>query len=142
MKPRLLATTIGVTVLVASFGCRREKPTAPGDPLLDAIRAEERAGELTYAESQGKALFDQYCSTCHGDEGKGDGQNASNLNPAPPDLTVSPNMRDATYVRKVIADGSAAVGRSALSPPWGRNLSAQQVDYLVAYCQALGRRKP
>jgi hypothetical protein len=38
-------------------------------------------------------------------------------------------------------EGSAAVGRSPLSPPWGRTLSAQQIDYLTLYCQALARKK-
>jgi len=110
--------------------------------MLDAIRAEERAGGLSYAESQGKILFAHYCATCHGDEGKGHGQNASNLNPPPPDMTVSKNMRDPALLRSVITEGSAAVGRSSQSPPWGRNLSRQQIDYLVAYCQSMERRKP
>jgi len=127
-------------VLVAMAGCGRPTPQ-PGDPLFDAIRAEERgAGNLTYAESQGRTLFGHYCATCHGDEGHGDGQNASNLEPPPPDLTVPKNVSDPALVRRVIAEGSAAVGRSALSPPWGRSLSRLEIDYLVAYCQALGRK--
>jgi mono/diheme cytochrome c family protein len=132
-----------LTVLVLLGACARTPPPRPGDPLLDAIRAEERgAGNLTYAESQGKALFAHYCATCHGDEGRGDGQNASNLTPPPPDLTAPSHGSDPALVRKVIAEGSAAVGRSALSPPWGRNLSRQEIDYLVAYCQTLARKKP
>ncbi len=110
--------------------------------MLDAIRADERVGGLSYGEGQGKRLFAQYCSTCHGDEAKGDGQNASNLSPAPPDLTSSRITRDPALLRRVITQGSAAAGRSPLSPPWGRSLSAQQIDYLVEYCEALGRKKP
>lgn len=114
----------------------------PGDPLLNAIRADERGGgDLSYAESQGKHLFSHYCATCHGDEGRGDGQNASNLNPSPPDMAVSKNIGDTAYLRNVIAEGSASAGRSALSPPWGRNLSRQEIDDLVVYCQAIGRKK-
>ena len=120
-------------------GCRNVGHRSPGDPMLEAIRAEEREGKLTYVESQGRHLFVHYCATCHGDEGRGDGQNASNLNPPPPDLTSSGSARDAALLRKVIVDGSAAVGRSPLSPPWGRSLSQQEVDYLVAYCVSLGR---
>jgi mono/diheme cytochrome c family protein len=133
-------SSIGLAILVslvAVTGCRRPEP--PPDALIDAIRADERAGGLSYGEGQGKRLFAQYCATCHGDEGKGDGQNASNLNPPPPDLTTSKNARDVAYLRKVITQGSVAVGRSPLSPPWGRSLTAQQVDYLVAYCRALPR---
>src|SRR6266487_2331961 len=112
--------------LAASVACRSGPRPMPGDPMLDAIRAEERTGNLTYAESQGKHLFGHYCATCHGDEARGDGQNASNLNPPPPDMTASKDAQDAALLRRVIAEGSAAVGRSPLSPPWGHNLTAQQ----------------
>jgi mono/diheme cytochrome c family protein len=133
--------TVTALALVASIGCRSRPQPKPGDPLLDAIRAEEREGNLTYVESQGKHLFLHYCATCHGDDGRGDGQNASNLTPPPPDLTASVNARSAALLRKVITEGSASVGRSPMSPPWGRSLSGQEIDYLVAYCQSLSRRK-
>ena len=110
--------------------------------MIEAIRAEEREAGFTYAEGQGRQLFRQYCATCHGDEGKGDGQNASNLNPAPADFTGSKHLLDADYTRKVITQGSASVGRSPLSPPWGRNLRPQEIEYLVAYCHALAVKKP
>jgi mono/diheme cytochrome c family protein len=110
--------------------------------MLDALRAEDRAAGLDYAQGEGRTLFEHYCATCHGDEGRGDGQNASNLNPPAPDLGTSKSLADATYVRRVIAEGSAAVGRSPLSPPWGRSLSPQEIEYLTLYCQALGARKP
>ena len=133
----------GAVVVSAALaaGCRGTAPPPPADALLDAIRADERVGNLSYSEGQGKRLFVQYCATCHGDEGRGDGQNASNLNPPPPDITTSKNARDAAYLRRVITQGSAATGRSPLSPPWGRSLSAQQIDYLVAYCGALAHTK-
>jgi mono/diheme cytochrome c family protein len=127
---------------VALAGCGAGPTRPPGDPMLDAMRAEERAGDLSYAESQGRILFAHYCATCHGDDGKGDGQNASNLNPPPPDMSASKNTRDPALLRKVITEGSAAIGRSPQSPPWGRSLSRQQIDYLVAYCQSMERKKP
>ena len=130
-----------VLLMASAAGCRRPRTPPPADAMLDAIRAHERVGGLSYGEGQGKRLFVQYCSTCHGDEGKGDGQNASNLNPAPPDLTSSRITHDPALLRRVITQGSAAAGRSPLSPPWGRTLSAQQIDYLVEYCEALGRKK-
>jgi mono/diheme cytochrome c family protein len=122
--------------------CRRPAPGPPGEPMLEAIRAEEREAGLTYAEGQGKHVFDHYCATCHGDLGKGDGQNASNLNPVPPDLTTSKNLADASYLRRVITEGSAAVGRSPLSPPWGRTLSPQEIEYVTLYTRALAAKKP
>jgi mono/diheme cytochrome c family protein len=128
-------------VVLGAAGCHRQAPAPPADPMLEALRAEDQAAGLTYAQGQGKHLFDHYCATCHGDEGKGDGQNASNLKPPVPDVTASKSLGDPAYVRRVIAEGSAAVGRSPLSPPWGRSLSPQEIEYLVLYCQRLAARK-
>jgi mono/diheme cytochrome c family protein len=140
MTPRHSVGALLAAALMTS--CRRQAPAPPGDPMLEAIRAEEQAAGLTYAEAQGKHLFEHYCATCHGDGGRGDGQNASNLNPPPPDLTASKNVLDAAYTRRVIAEGSAGIGRSPLSPPWGRSLSTQEIEYLTRYCHALRAKKP
>jgi mono/diheme cytochrome c family protein len=137
---RLWPAVAAFVTLVSLAGCRRPSPP-PGEPVIDALKAEEREVGLTYAESLGRPAFAQYCATCHGDAGKGDGQNASNLTPPAPDFAASKTMADAAYVRRVIVQGSAAVGRSPLSPPWGRTLTAQQVEYLVLYCQALAKKK-
>jgi mono/diheme cytochrome c family protein len=131
---------VGALLVLAAAGCRRQAAAPPADPALEALRVEEQAAGLSYAEGQGKHLFDRYCATCHGDAGKGDGQNASNLNPPVPDLTTSKNLSDKTYVRRVIAEGSAAVGRSPLSPPWGRSLRPQEIEYLTLYCQSLAKQ--
>jgi mono/diheme cytochrome c family protein len=135
-------TMIACLVLMVVPACRHQAAEPPADSMLDAIRAEEKAQGLTYAEGQGKHLFEHYCVICHGDGGQGDGENAYNLNPPPPDLTTSKSAADENYLRRVIAEGSAAVGRSALSPPWGRNLSSQEIEYLVLYCRALQKKKP
>ena len=42
----------GVLALALLIGCKAGPKKAPGDPMLDAIRAEERAGDLSYTESQ------------------------------------------------------------------------------------------
>jgi mono/diheme cytochrome c family protein len=141
MTSKSRAIAISAVALAASIACRTGPRPQPGEPMLAAIRAEERQGDLSYVESQGKRLFVHYCGTCHGDEARGDGQNASNLNPPPPDMTASKTARDATLLRKVITEGSAAVGRSPLSPPWGRSLSRQEIEYLVAYCLSLNRTR-
>jgi mono/diheme cytochrome c family protein len=131
---------VGLLVAVASASCHRAAPEPPADPMLEALRAEEQVAGLTYAQGQGRHLFNHYCAACHGEGGAGDGQNASNLSPPPPDLTTSKSVADAAYTRRVITEGSAAVGRSPLSPPWGRSLSRQQIEYLSLYCQALGAK--
>jgi mono/diheme cytochrome c family protein len=133
---------VALLAAAAFAGCHRQAAAPAGEPMLTALQADERAAGFTYAEAQGHLLFGQYCATCHGDGGKGDGQNASTLNPAPPDLTALHPPPDPAFLRRVITLGSAAVGRSPLSPPFGRSLRAQEIDDLVLYCQALGRAKP
>ncbi len=135
-------TAGALLVLLLSAACRRHPAPEPGEPMLDAIRAEQGGSGLSFSERQGRRLFSQYCATCHGDDGRADGQNVSNLKPPPPDLTDAARRTGADTIRKVIAEGSAAVGRSPLSPPWARSLSEEQIDDLVAFCQVLARRKP
>src|SRR6266568_7781827 len=96
------AMAMTTLALATSVACRGGH-TQPADPMLDAIRAEERQGDLSYTEGQGKHLFLHYCAACHGDEARGDGQNASNLNPPPPDMAASKTTRD-TLLRKVITE--------------------------------------
>jgi mono/diheme cytochrome c family protein len=142
-RPLRAFASIALAALATAGACGRAPAPSPRDPVIDAIRAEEReGGQLTYAESQGKHLFAKYCATCHGDEGRGDGQNASNLTPAPPDMTALKGGSDAALIRRVIAEGSASVGRSPLSPPWARSISRQEIEYLVSYCQSVAQKKP
>jgi mono/diheme cytochrome c family protein len=138
VRPALAVLLLAVSLA----GCHRQASAPAGEPMLAALQADERAAGLTYAEAQGHVLFRQYCATCHGNSGKGDGQNASTMSPAPPDLTALKPPPDEAFLRRVITQGSAAVGRSPLSPPYGRSLRAQEIDDLVLYCQALARTKP
>jgi len=48
-------------------------------------RREPPAGAIS-----GKILYERYCASCHGTEGKGDGPAAETLQPKPPDLTQLP----------------------------------------------------
>ena len=140
MSARSLAVALVVGLAVS--GCHRKAPPPLTDPMLDALRAEDQAAGLSYAQGEGRHLFEHYCATCHGDGGKGDGENASNLNPPVPDLTAATSSGDAAFIRQVIAEGSAAVGRSPLSPPWGRSLSPQEIEDLTLYCQGLRAAPP
>ncbi len=100
---------------------------------MDAVQQGFRDGELTARESHGKRVFVQRCATCHGPEGRGDGQNAYNLQPPPPDFQVSLPQVSVEDRRAVIEGGTAALDRSTLCPPWGRTLREEEVEALVAY---------
>jgi len=127
----LLAVALGTA-------CRRS-PTPAADPLMDVFRQRAQEEGLTRIETDGKRLFVHYCSTCHGETGRGDGQNAYNLDPAPPDFQASLAGHPPSYWRQIVEGGSSAVGRSALCPPWGRTLAASEIDALIAYLQVLAK---
>lgn len=90
---------------------------------------------LTYEQRQGKYLFTKYCAVCHGEEGKGDGFNAYNLDPKPRDFTDAKTMSVLTdeHILQTISGGGRSVNRSVLMPSWGGRLSKEEIKYLLAY---------
>jgi mono/diheme cytochrome c family protein len=136
MKRRVLFL---VAVWLGLTGCRRTSPPAPPDPLGDVFNKQAQEAGLSRTATEGKRLFAHYCATCHGELGQGDGQNAYNLDPKPPEFQQSLRTHAPSYWRQIIEGGTAAVGRTPLCPPRGRVLSAREVDALMAYLEVLGR---
>ena len=125
--------------VVAGSACRQTSSEPQADPLMEAFRHQAQEEGLTQSETNGKRLFGHYCATCHGETGGGDGQNASNLDPAPTDFHDSLKAHPPSYSRQIVEGGTVAVGRSPLCPPWGRSLAREDVDALMAYLQVLAR---
>src|SRR3989304_1287603 len=90
---------------------------------------------LAYEERQGKHLYIRYCAVCHGQEGKGDGFNAFNLDPKPRDFTDSTYMNSLSGERLIetITEGGRGVNRSPLMPSWNGRLSGMEIEYIVSY---------
>jgi len=130
---------LAATLALGLAACRGSSRPAPQDPLGDVFRKQAQEEGLSRIETEGKRLFAHYCETCHGERGQGDGQNAYNLDPKPPEFQQSLQAHAPSYWRQIIEGGSAAVGRSPLCPPWGRALSARDIDALIAYLAALER---
>jgi cytochrome c oxidase cbb3-type subunit 3 len=88
---------------------------------------------------QGKKLYGQFCASCHGQSGKGDGAAAAALNPKPRDHTdkdYMSKMSDADML-SVIKNGGASIGKSPLMPPWGASLKDDQIQDIIAYIRTL-----
>lgn len=84
---------------------------------------------------RGSIVFRTYCVLCHGADGRGDGRAAKLYTPRPANLTVSP-FGDA-YKEMIIRGGGASVGRSSFMPPWGGELSEEQIHDLVTFLREL-----
>jgi mono/diheme cytochrome c family protein len=133
-----LGSAMGLAVATLA-GCRRGPSPTAGEPLMDVFRKQAQEEGLTRTQTDGKRLFATYCVTCHGDTGGGDGQNAYNLDPKPPDFQTSLSAHPRSYWRQIIEGGTASVGRSPLCPPWGHSLTASQIDALLAYLDVLAK---
>jgi len=95
-----------------------------------------------------KQLYEFYCAQCHGLSGKGDGPNVTqDFKTDPRNFTSVADMEKLSDadIKNVITDGGAAVSKSELMPPWGKTISAADIDKLVAYvrkfCNCKGKSK-
>lgn len=71
---------------------------------------------------KGRTEFLSYCASCHGADGKGEGQTSSNLKIRPADLTVLAKKNSGVFSPDVVArrvDGRSTPQRSSEMPIWG-----------------------
>ena len=107
----------------------------PGATLRAEDRAEIPRDSDEAAVIRGGIAFRTYCVLCHGANGKGDGRASKMYTPRPANLTVSP-FND-KYKEMIIRGGGSSVGRSPYMPPWGDELSEEQIHDLVAFLREL-----
>lgn len=90
-------------------------------------------------------MFQMYCVTCHGAEGKGDGPAAAGLNPKPASLAsdgfrLDPNGNgkkgEADDIKAVVRDGAAKYGGSPMMAPWAM-LSPEQLQAVTEHVKSL-----
>jgi mono/diheme cytochrome c family protein len=87
----------------------------------------------------GRELYMEKCVLCHGSQGEGwDWTRKVARPPVPiPDLAkVSPERSD-QFLFDVVRDGGEGVGKTRFMPPFGFQLSDQEVWDLVAYIRSL-----
>lgn len=146
----LTAGTLSVFIFILSCASQEKDNSVPSlNPVVQdssSVQQQENpAGvnetaavavpQLTYAEKQGKRLYEHYCAVCHGKQGQGDGFNAYNLNPHPRDFTDKNYMANLsqTWLVEVVRQGGRGVKRSVLMPSYEKTLSSKQIRNIVAY---------
>ena len=85
--------------------------------------------------NRGETVFKANCILCHGINGNGKGRASVLFDPPPADLTHSDKNDD--YKKMIITYGGAAMGRSAVMPVWGEQLSEVEIDDVINYINSL-----
>lgn len=107
----------------------RQLPSLNEDGTLPSPEQEEV--DLATVVDNKYALF---CSSCHGEQGAGDGASAKAYSPLPRDFTDQQWQRqnDDQRIATVIRDGGSAVGLSSAMAAFGAILNQQEIDEMVA----------
>ena len=89
--------------------------------------------------AEGQKLYMTYCSSCHGDKGRGDGAAGKALPVKPVDHTDGKLMNSFSdeFLMSIISKGGAAVGKSSFMPAWGGVLKENQLQDLLAYLRSV-----
>lgn len=132
-KHGLFSSLAVCAALVFGFlSCDARRPSAEAPTQPTSIRTQQDL-------AQGRTLYHQYCSPCHGQKGMGDGRYfASDLEPRPSDLTrTGAGILDSDQLVPWIQRGSAAFQRSTLCPSWGHTLSSTEIGALAHFVDSL-----
>lgn len=127
---------LGHILMVATWLALTAAPT-PGSGKRDAKSRVEAAPNFVLGgdAAKGEAKFKEICAVCHGPVGKGDGPAGGSLNPRPAnfaDPATAPRLTG-EHIYRVIKEGGAKNGRSALMVAFGGVLNEDELRNVVAY---------
>jgi len=147
MKLRLCASALVMMVIGGFSGCRQHAESPKADTLLSAYDTEAdwndaaRVIPLSYEQAQGKRVFYQQCVWCHSDSTPAGPSNRSNLTPVPPLLNdgATLNAESDEFMQNIVTLGGSAMGKSAMMPPYGKMLSAEEIRFVMAFTRAMAQ---
>lgn len=88
---------------------------------------------------RGRIVYENYCMLCHGKSGLGDGRAARLHDPRPFDLTAS--VAPSAYLEEVVRKGGEKMGRGVGMPPWGEQLTDEQIRDVMNYLYSIRKYK-
>lgn len=136
MSPRVqrarLLVRSAACALLAWAAVSASAQQVPQGPLLprDSTDAAAFRGGLVYAN---------YCVTCHGMNADGNGRAARLYDPRPANLRAT-DKNDA-YLALIVRMGGENLGRSSKMPPWGEELTDEQIRDVVSFVRSVNVAK-
>ncbi len=88
---------------------------------------------MSKPEFRGGIVFKHYCVLCHGE--RGDGQARASRLHGIANLVIGRNSDE--YNEKIIRQGGAALNKSDFMPPWGDELTNEQLTDVLAYIKGI-----
>jgi mono/diheme cytochrome c family protein len=129
-----LGRLLGVAALaVASYAS-----VLAGESAAQANGALLPRDSVDAAIFRGGLVYANYCVTCHGINADGNGRAARLHNPRPANLRASD--KNNAYIALIVRRGGEAIGRSPSMPPWGEELTDEQVNDVVAFVRSVNAR--
>jgi mono/diheme cytochrome c family protein len=128
-KKILLLITIGIFYFINAHSQTRKFPSpASADTIMNPIKGNEASIQ------NGKKIYTQYCVTCHGVKGKGDGIAASGLPKPPADHTSGfvQNQSDGALYWII------TIGNNPM-PSYKKTLSSIERWQVINYIRTLGK---
>jgi mono/diheme cytochrome c family protein len=109
--------TAFVAILILLLTCAVVSQT-PAKPSLQKVAAPYSS------PSSGKAMFDDYCASCHGADGKGSGPAAAAIKNGVPDITDLARSHGGEFPafhvgQTIVGDGMMSAHGSKDMPVWG-----------------------
>lgn len=140
--------SVWIVVLFELFflpACKEKKSAVVDKSQLRAYDVDQdwndtqRTILLNYQQAQGKRIFYSNCVWCHADVTPAGPSNRSNVTPTPPLINDGNALNSLSdqFLRNIIAFGGSAMGKSTMMPPWGRTLTQEDIQGVIAYIRAV-----
>ena len=127
----------GICLLLAISGVLASDPVKTADVLAREFPDKDSPEAAIY---RGNIVFNNYCVLCHGIKADGTGRAARIYNPKPANLVMS--VKNDQYKELIIRQGGAALQRSQFMPPWGDELTNEQISDVIAFLRSIQLNKP
>lgn len=135
MKKRnlLLVLLVLVSIVLAACGGSQGDAETMEESEVPAAYAGKTNPLGADAAQAGQAIYENYCASCHGPQGHGDGPAAAALDPKPENLGEAQAKFDDDFLFWRISegvDGTAMVG-------WASTLSEEEIWQVISYIHTL-----